>query len=112
MVLLFWLSVEDRGVFMPLLMSGLVAGAAATRYLIIGARYKFLSLTGYILMGSITGLSIPLIAVLFMILKTGLHSHAEPDYTVQQILNVLYAAPGWLIGGGLIAGGTAIFRKS
>lgn len=55
------------------------------------------------LLGTIAGGAAPLFAVGLMALKTGLHGHATPDFTGQQVAAMLALCP-WLLAAGALAG--------
>ncbi len=112
MVLLFWLSIEDQSELPALLMSTLVVILVTLRYMIVGMRFRSLSWRAYLLVGMIAGLAVPLIALSLMTLKIGIHGHGVPDYSLQQYINVVYTIPGWIVGGGLIASGAALYQRS
>jgi hypothetical protein len=57
------------------------------------------------------GLAVVPLALLLMGIKNGLHAHAQPEYTPQQILSVLRSLPVWSLAGLLAGSALAIWRK-
>jgi Mn2+/Fe2+ NRAMP family transporter len=60
----------------------------------------------HVIVGAGLGLFIAPLALLLMAIKTGLHGHGLPDFTNQQLLNVLsrtliYSLAGLLLGAGI-----------
>lgn len=58
--------------------------------------------------GLAAGLTLAPLAILLMAVKTGLHGHASPDFTSEQILRVLQASPIWAASGLFIGAGITI----
>ncbi|MCW5877637.1 MAG: hypothetical protein KIS80_02065 [Anaerolineales bacterium] len=94
-----WIPVEDTHI-------GFVLGLAAAAAGWLALRWRPMTL----LRGALLGLAMPLFAVGLMAFKGGLHGHAFPDFTVHQILTILYAAPYTLLAG--LALGWSIRRLS
>lgn len=59
-------------------------------------------------LGALLGAAVPLMAIILMLVKTGLHGHSAPDFTWQDLSSVLQSAPGWLLGGLLLGIGAAL----
>jgi hypothetical protein len=112
--ILIWLSFEDRddrsALFFALLICSL-AGVFLFQRVSSGAAPPFLV---FLLVGGVCGLAVPIAAVLLMVLKTGLHSHTAPDYTLADLLSVLLRTPLWAAVGllsGLSAGLWQNYRR-
>jgi hypothetical protein len=52
--------------------------------------------------GFISGLLVPIAAVILMLVKTSLHSHVVPDFSVDDVIAVLLRTPVWVISGLMI----------
>ena len=97
-LVLFWLPVEDQSILGPVLLA--VAAAMAAIGL---ARQRYpLRLP---VAGLLGGLIVSPITLLWMAFKTSLHGHGAPDFTAQQILQVIQLAPLWTLAGGLLGWG-------
>ena len=59
---------------------------------------------GGLLAGSVT----PLTIAVLMALKVSLHSHANPDYPPEAVLNVMARTPVWALGGLLFGAALAL----
>ena len=109
-MILFWLSLEDRderqAVFLAVLLSTL--GAVATRMRFSKRIYGY----WYLLLGVVFGFLVPMLAVLLMVVKTGLHGHSVPDFTLAQISAVLRLIPVWSVVGLLVGGAAALFDRT
>ena len=103
-VILLWLSFEDQDERRAILLAALLStlGAVATGMHFSGW------LRGYwlVILGAVFGFLVPLLAVLLMVIKTGLHGHGVPDFTLAQITAVLRLIPVWS-GVGVLVGGAA-----
>ena len=107
--LLLWTSLEDNNVLpVALLGSGLALIALA---LWISAHYGARTFSGRsafsaaALTGAAWGLASALAVTGLMLLKTGLHGHAFPDYPFGMMLEILTRAPLWALAGSLAAVG-------
>ncbi len=109
-MILLWLSFEDRderrAVFLAVLLSTL--GAVATRMRFSKRIYGY----RYLLLGVVFGFLVPLLAVLLMVVKAGLHGHSVPDFTLAQISAVLRLIPVWSVVGLLVGGAAALFDRT
>lgn len=107
-VALLWLSFEGRDERQAILLAALLStlGAIATG-LRFGGRLR-----GYwlVILGAVFGFLVPLLAVLLMVIKTGLHGHGVPDFTLAQITAVLRLIPVWSGVGVLVGGAAALFE--
>lgn len=107
-VVLIWLSLEDRderrAILLAALLSALGAVAAGVRF-----RRKMRA-PWIIVLGAGFGLLVPLVAVSLMVVKTGLHSHSTPDFTLAQVTAVLQLIPIWTGVGCLVGGAAVLFE--
>lgn len=106
--ILIWLPFEDRNENPALFFSLLLCSLAGAFIL-----HRIWSNTAppiwaYPLLGTLCGAALPLVAVLLMAVKTGLHSHAAPDYSIADLRSVLMRIPVWA-GVGFLLGLSAGF---
>lgn len=106
---LLWLQLEDNSV-LPAVAFGL--GGALLFVIRRAAQHHLSELLPAAPAGAATGLLAALAAAALMILKTGMHSHAFPDYPPDQILAVLERAPLWTLAGMLAGTGLALAAKA
>jgi len=107
-VILLWLSFEDQDERRAILLAALLStlGAVATGMHFSGW------LRGYwlVILGAVFSFLVPFLAVLLMVIKTGLHGHGVPDFTLAQITAVLRLIPVWSGVGVLVGGAAALFE--
>lgn len=96
-LILIWLSLEGRDVRQALLLASFLS--------LLGASAAWIRLQnmlrGYWLpfVGALFGLLVPLLAAFLMVLKTGMHAHSVPDFTLVQVMAVLQLIPVWIAAG-------------
>lgn len=100
---LSWLRLEDTDEKLTLINGAAVTTWLATRNIVHHPPTAQKSIPWLALVGVLAGLAIIPITVLLMALKTGLHGHGTPDFTIEQILSVINR---WYIWGsaGLLLG--------
>lgn len=105
--ILVWLSIEDSDERRALLLAGLLSLLISV---IVWARIRGrLKIYWFPIFGALCGLLVPVLAVLLMALKTGLHGHIVPDFTLAQVSAVLQLTPIWVAAGALIGLGITIW---
>lgn len=108
--LLLWFPVEDVSQLSAVLFAALISAWLALRTLLPvqpgGRNY----LVRHLLVGALAGLAVIPLALFFMALKTGLHSHSAPDFTYEQMQALLFRTPMWVIVGLLLGLGGSLFR--
>lgn len=104
-----WLSFENRSMLLVLIFSSLSSVLIAI-LLIHRVGIDRLSLYLWVMAGGVCGLAAPLLAVLLMLLKNGLHSHLAPDFSLAQVISVLQRAPFFVLGGMLVGLGMGLLR--
>jgi hypothetical protein len=108
-VSIFWLTIEDVGTTFIFFLAtcicflGLLKISTAHS---LGKARLILKLAA----GGIAGAAIGPAMIGLMILKIGLHSHGTPDFTPNEILQVLRNIPFWTISGVLITLGVHLFQ--
>jgi hypothetical protein len=110
--LLLWLPFEDSGIDVVLAFSTLICGWCALRFLLSIPPGRENWLRRYVFAGALAGLAVSPLAFLLMALKTGLHGHPSPDFTVGQLREVLASTPLWLLAGLLLGFGSGLWRAT
>jgi hypothetical protein len=109
-VLLFWLSYEDRTLQTPLMVAvwvvvliglGLWVRVRSAPCQKIWSRYP--------LVGSLLGALIPPLAVLMTIFKSGLHAHGFLEFTTPELASVLQLTPSLALGGLALGMGVSLW---
>ena len=111
-ILVFWLSVEDTTESIAILFSILICTWLEVMFLVRKKNSTMLPLYNFILAAVLAGAAVTPLSLSLMVFKTGLHAHPIPDFTIQQIISVIYRTPIWLTGGILINMGFGIWLKS
>ena len=107
-VVLVWLPIEESSQVGVLVIAGLVCTWGAIWLLPrIGSSGKH-TLLGHIVIGGGAGLLLVPLAILLMAIKTGIHGHGTPDYTVDQMQDVLSRMPFFVLGGVLLGAGSGL----
>ena len=112
-----WLGVEDRGIVVVLLLAAMISLAASLAGLDRWTSARRLSGRGWwgrwLLMGLVWAIAIGPVAILLIAVKTSLHAHASPDFTMSSVRGVLGVWPIWGAGAFIISLGTgALVRAS
>lgn len=101
LLFLIWLPIEDVDTrYVVPLAAGLCVWFAIR--LLAGSERK-LGLARFLFIGTLSGLLISPFAVLLIVFKSGLHAHGFPEFTLEQIVDILRSTPLWVLVGG--AGG-------
>ena len=108
--ILVWLPIEESSELVVLVVSGLICiwggvwlltrTAADDRHLILR----------HVLVGSGAGLLVAPMAILLMAIKSGIHGHGIPDFTVNQMQTVISRIPYLILGGVLLGAGSGLLR--
>jgi hypothetical protein len=110
--LFIWIPFEDLGLHWVLILSATICGWMAFRVLLNCGVRGWRKVLWHALVGSLAGLSVALLATLLMLMKSGLHGHGTPDFTVDQIITVFELAPNFLLSGLLIGLGFGVWRAA
>lgn len=107
--LLIWLPFEDTSAVLPLFFSGLICLLAAVRLTWTPGRQA--RVQRYLLAGLSAGACLPLLAVVLMVFKSGVHAHPNPDFTPAQIGGILSRTPFFALGGLLMGLGVGLWQR-
>jgi hypothetical protein len=107
--ILIWVGIEDLSELGVLVFSGAICSWTAARLLITTSPDNKQLILRYILVGAGAGLVVAPLAVILMAFKSGVHGHAVPDFTVDQMWTVLSRAPYFILGGLLMSLGIGIW---
>jgi len=88
---LLWLPFEDTNIIVPLLSA--IWASVWVVILLARKQAEVRSFWRFALLGLLLGMSIPILAVLFMAFKTGIHAHGFSEYGVNQFFLVLSIVP-------------------
>lgn len=108
-VILLWISFEDRSESVVLLLAGAICAWWAVRLLVGRPSGRNIVLIRHIIVWILAGLAIAPLAILLMAFKSGIHGHGTPDFTIQQIQSVLLRTPFLAVGGLLLGVGSALW---
>lgn len=97
----FWLGYEDRNTTVVLAIAALFGVATLLtiwllRPLAIAGSWRLLAAAAS---GALLGAGIPLWATVLVFLKVSLHNHPVPDFTFEQIRQLLALVPVWSVVG-------------
>lgn len=92
---LLWLPLEDMSIWTTVILAGALSAWLGWRW------QHHHPASGWLvsLRGALLGLGTPILAILIMAFKGGLHGHGFPDFTVRQILQTLALLPYTIVIG-------------
>jgi hypothetical protein len=97
-----WLGVEDRGVLVVLLLATAVSFTTALTGLDRWSSGKTVSewqwWVRWLMQGLVSAMAIAPLAILMIAVKTSLHAHAIPDFSLTSVRRVLGVWPAWGAG--------------
>ena len=110
--ILLWLPLEDRGSQYAIITGIAAAGLVGIRLFrrVRGARSSLLRYA--IITGLVGGVLVSVFSAGLMVIKNGIHGHGVPDYSLAQVLDVLYMTPIWMVGGVLVGLGGGLLVLS
>ena len=109
-LVLVWLPFEERSVLGVLLIAGLLCTWGGIWLLFRAGSYRKYGVVRYMLIGGLAGFLVVPVAILLMAIKTGIHGHGTPDFTVEQMQAVISRIPYFLFGGVLVGAGIGLLR--
>ena len=98
----FWLGWEDPSPVVVILMASLLSVAWAITLINRGTLAPRTGLMRWLLVGGLLGAAVGPLATVLMVLKTGLHGHSPPDFTIGDVLRTLRLIPAWAASGALL----------
>lgn len=111
-IILLWLTIEDRNELVVLLLSALICIWVGTWLLVridFTGKYIFWK---HVIIGGGMGLLLEGVALILMALKTGIHGHGIPDFSVDQMRAVVSLSPYFLLGGILVGSSAGLLRSA
>ena len=110
LTILIWLSIEEQSELFVLVGSGAICAWIASCLLLTPPQSNRQLITRHGLVGIGAGLLLAPLAILLMAVKSGIHGHGTPDFSIAQIQSVLLRSPYFILSGFLIALGIGIWR--
>lgn len=107
-IVLIWLPVEESSILGVLLISTLLCSWVGTWLLHRTANSNLKPILRYLIIGGCAGLLIAPMALLLMAMKSGIHGHGRPDYTLSQMQSVISRLPFFVAGGLLVGAGVGV----
>ena len=107
---LVWLPVEERSELGVLVISGVICTWSAIWLLIKPIPDDKQLILRHVLVGAGAGLILAPLVILLMAFKSGIHGHGTPDFTVNQIQDVLSRIPYFVLSGFLVGVGIGLWR--
>jgi len=109
-IILIWLPIEEQNVLGVVIISGAICIWAAIWVLVKSGRSDQRIILRHGLVGAGAGLAIAPVAIFLMALKSGIHGHGTPDFTVIQLQQILSRTPFFALSGLLLGLGSGIWR--
>ena len=107
---LFWLPIEDIDLRLVLVFSSAICTWWAARFLVNYPPEKHNFIIRHIIISTLAGAAVAPLAVLLMVFKSGLHGHGTPDFSFEQIRQVFWQSPLWILAGLLLGAGIGTAR--
>jgi hypothetical protein len=115
-VWIFWLGYEDRNLISLIVVAALVAFALGVeglnRWTESRPTVGLIWLIRSIIVGALTGAAVGPIAVLLALIKISLHSHPTPDFSVDDIRELVRNSLPWIATGSLFGAAVGFVRLS
>ena len=109
-VVLVWLLVEESSNLGVLVIAGLVCAWGGIWLLLKIHTAAISKVWIHLIIGGGAGLLLSPVAILLMALKTGIHGHSTPDFTLYQMQLVLSRTPFFILAGILLGAGVGLLR--
>jgi hypothetical protein len=107
-VILFWLPIEDTHLTFATILAYAICFLGTT---LVGNKWQLTSHL-YPGLGFLGGLCVGPVGFMLMVLKIGLHNHGTPDFTLAQLIRLLFLAPTGAISGFLFGLGLHLYHIS
>jgi hypothetical protein len=107
---LVWLPVGERSELGVLVISGAICTLSAIWLLIKPVLNNKQLIMRNILVGTGAGLILAPLVILLMALKSGIHGHGTPDFTINQMQDILSRIPYFVLSGFLVGVGSGLWR--
>lgn len=108
--ILIWLPIEDQSELLVLIISTAICAWLAARFLNSQFRSDKQLVFRHALVGLAAGLALAPLAILLMAVKSGIHGHGTPDFSVEHMLSVLEGTFYFALSGILISLGIGVWR--
>jgi hypothetical protein len=108
--LLVWLPFEDQSELWVLIFAAAICTWLAARFLRISPLNDRQLIVRHALVGLGAGLILGPVAMLLMAIKSGIHGHGTPDFSVAQLQSVLARTFYFALSGILIGSGIGVWR--
>lgn len=108
-VVLVWLPVEERSELGVLIISGVICTWSAIWLLSNPVQGDKQLIMRHTFVGAVVGLILAPLAILLMAVKSGIHGHGTPDFTVNQLQDVLSRIPYFVLSGFLVGVGSGLW---
>jgi hypothetical protein len=109
-IVLIWLTIEDENTIGVVVISGAICIWAAFWVLVKPVEGGSQIILRHSLVGLGAGLAVSLLGILLMALKSGIHGHSSPDYSIAQMQEVLSRTPFFALSGFLVGLGSGFWR--
>jgi hypothetical protein len=109
--LFLWLPFEDTGINTVLFFAILICSWWAVRFLVFAPAPAGTRLRRHVVVATLAGLFVSPVAIFLMVVKTGLHAHASPDFTPEQLQAALLSTPVWILAGFFLGLGSGLWRE-
>jgi hypothetical protein len=109
-LVLVWLPFEESSVLGVLVIAGLFCTWGGIWVLFKTGSYRKHGIVRNVLIWGLAGFFVVPITILLMAIKTGIHGHGTPDFSVEQMQAVLSRIPYFMFGGVLVGAGIGLLR--
>ncbi|MEK6256723.1 MAG: hypothetical protein N2C13_05330 [Chloroflexota bacterium] len=96
-MLVFWLPVEDTNAIVLMGLSASLSAWLAMQWWL--KRTDEEKNSHFLVLGTLGGLVVSMIAMLFIAIKAGLHAHGFTDFAPTQLRDILLSTPWWGLAG-------------
>ena len=108
--ILIWLPFEDTSEQSAIIIALIISVLLATQWLINLPVEHSKQLLIHSIVGCLAGAATIFITILLIAFKSGLHNHGFAEYSKDQIINIFWLSPYFVISGFLLGLSSAIWR--